>query len=168
MPLVVLLHHPYVAITDTGMAAFALLTMRVSVTVSLAVLLTMSTPWHRLLAAMRSLKAPSIFVALMAMTYRYITVLMQIADDMFTARKSRTVGRVLDDEARRFVGSGIGVLFSKTLALTDEVISAMTARGYTGEIKVLSQSIWNRRDKMWVTGAFVIAVALSIGAHLHG
>lgn len=168
MPLVVLLHQPFVAITYTGFAAFALLIMRVSVTVSLAVLLTMSTPWHRLLAAMRSLKAPSIFVALMAMTYRYITVLMQIADDMFTARKSRTVGRVLDGEARRFVGSGIGVLFSKTLALTDEVISAMTARGYTGEIKVLSQSIWNRRDKMWVTGACVIAIALSIGAHFNG
>ncbi len=167
-PLVVLWHSPYVAVTTEGVSAFTLLILRVAATVAMAVLLTMSTPWHKLLAAMRSLKVPSIFVALMAMTYRYITVLLQTADDMFTARKSRTVGRVRDAEARRFVGNGIGVLFSKTLALTDEVVAAMTARGYTGEVKVVAQSVWQRKDKLWIACIFITAIALTLGEHYHG
>ncbi len=167
-PFVVLWHTPYIAITTQGMWAFAVLVMRVTATVALAVLLTMSTPWHKLLGAMRSLKAPSIFVSLVAMTYRYITVLLQTADDMFTARKSRTVGPVHDAEARRFVGNGIGVLFSKTMALTDEVIAAMTARGYRGESKVLNKSVWNRKDVLWVVCIFATAIALILGEHYHG
>ena len=91
--LVTLWAHPLLTVTRPGLLLAAVLTLRLAVTVTLAALLTLSTPWNDLLRALRVLLAPRLFVSVVAMTYRYVTVLMQCGDDLFTARRSRTVGR---------------------------------------------------------------------------
>src|SRR5262249_1993138 len=73
-------------------AAFLLL--RVGASVSIGVLLVLTTRWASLLKALHVLHVPQVFVLILGMTYRYIYVLLQSANDMFLARKSRVVGRV--------------------------------------------------------------------------
>jgi cobalt/nickel transport system permease protein len=155
--------HPHLAITWPGMALAGLLTLRVGVAISLATLLTLTTPWNDLLRALRALFVPRLFVSVLAMTYRYLTVLLQTAGEMFTARRSRTLGRATNAEGRQFVGRSIGTLFGKTLTLSEEVHAAMIARGFQGDMPTLTRLRWRAADSLWAL-AVVITASLMLGA----
>jgi len=45
----------------------------------------------------------------------------------------RTVGKLSPQTQRAMVGSSVGALFARSMALSEEVYQAMTARGYNGE-----------------------------------
>ncbi len=151
--------HPHVTVTAPGLTAAALLTFRVGVAVSLATLLTLTTTWTELLGALRAFLVPRLFITVLAMTYRYLVVFCQSAEEMFIARRSRTVGRATNTEARRFLGASMGALFGKTLALSEEVHSAMVSRGFHGEMRTLARPRWSMADSLLILGIFLVAVA---------
>ncbi|MHB1652874.1 MAG: cobalt ECF transporter T component CbiQ [Desulfitobacteriaceae bacterium] len=130
------LHLPRaLAITRQGLQGDILLISRVGISVSLAMILTLTTRWHDLLRALRSFFLPKIFVAALEMTYRYIFVLITAVEEMFMARKARDAGLSTVHEQRRFVASSMAGLFGKSQQMSEEVYFSMTARGYTGEIR---------------------------------
>ena len=99
-------HHPAAVASGTAIRsgspsraspAAGLLVMRVATSVSLVVLLTVTTPWTKLLAALRALFVPRIFILIIGMAYRYIFLLLNSVTDMYTARKARTVGNRSND-----------------------------------------------------------------------
>jgi cobalt/nickel transport system permease protein len=59
---------------------------RVGVSVSLAVLLVIVTPWSDLLKSLQALRVPQVFILLLSMTYRYIFLFLHSANGMFEAR----------------------------------------------------------------------------------
>jgi len=166
-PLLVLLARPLIAITEPGLAHAAILTLRVGVAVSCVVLLTLTTPWNDLLRGLRVLFVPRLFLTVLTMTYRYLAVLMQATTEMFTARKSRTVGRTSAAEKRRFLGGSMGALFGKTLGLTDEIHAAMLSRGWTGETRTLRPLRLRAADLVWL-GAMALVAVLAIGGEYLG
>ena len=89
---------------------------------------------------------------------------------MFVARNSRTLGRVNNTEARRFVGTSITALFRRTIATAEEVYFAMLARGYDGETHTLAEPVWKLQDTLWLAFAAITAFAFMAGEfiHLHG
>jgi cobalt/nickel transport system permease protein len=120
--------------TAQGLTSAVLVVTRVATSISLVVLLTLTTPWTRLLAALRSLGVPRMFVMIIGMAYRYIFVLLSTVTDMYEARKARTVGaQAHDRDARAFLSASAGNLFGKAHHLSEEVHQAMVARGYHGE-----------------------------------
>jgi len=124
--------HP-AGLTRQGLDSAALIVIRVAVSISLVVLLTLTTPWSRLLSSLRSLFVPRMFVLVLGMTYRYVFHLLNGVTDMYTARKARTVTRDSDaTKGRAFVAATGGALFGKAHALSEEVHQAMVSRGYTG------------------------------------
>lgn len=157
-PLLTLWHRPYLAVTTPGLTVAGLLILRVGVAVSLATLLTLTTGWNDLLRALRAFGTPRLFVSVLAMTYRYLIVSMQTASEMFVARRSRTVGRATNAEGRRFVGTSVGALFGKTLALSEEVHAAMVSRGFQGDMPSLTASRWRVADSLWTVSLLLIAV----------
>jgi cobalt ECF transporter T component CbiQ len=159
--LLVLSREPYLAITAPGLAAAGLLTLRVGVAISFVALLTLTTRWNDLLRGLRVLFVPKLFLAVLAMTYRYLAVLAQAASELFMARRSRTVGRTSLREDRRFLGGAVGALFGRTLALTDEVHAAMLSRGWTGETVSLRPLRLRMEDALWL-GAMGLCAAASI------
>ena len=119
-----------VIITRTGAAAAAFLLLRVTTSISLATLLILTTPWNDVLKAMGILHLPDVIVLILAMTYRYIHLLLHEANDMFTARKSRLLRPLPRAQERQLLGATGGVLLSKSLSLSSEVYLAMQSRGY--------------------------------------
>ena len=128
------------AVTQQGVWGGIMLVSRVGISVSLAVILTLSTRWIDFLRALRSFYVPKIFVVTLEMTYRYIFVLIMAMEEMFLARKARDAGQSSSKEHRRFVASAAGGLFGKSIQMSEEVYWAMTARGYTGEIRILQRT----------------------------
>jgi cobalt/nickel transport system permease protein len=149
-----------VGLTQQGLTAAALIVMRVATSISLVVLVTITTPWPRLLAALRALLVPSMFILVIGMAYRYLFHLLGSVSDMFTARKARTVGREGDTRRdRAFVASSAGALFGKAHALSEEVHMAMVSRGYRGDATVLAQSRLKATDFAIFAGTVALAVS---------
>jgi cobalt ECF transporter T component CbiQ len=158
--------HP-VGLTSQGLRSAALIVVRVATSISLVVLLTLTTPWARLLAALRALRVPKMFVLVLGMAYRYLFHLLESVSDMYTARKARTVGTDRDmAKGRAFVGASAGALFGKAHALSEEVYSAMLARGYTGNPRTLAAPRLRRVDAAWIAGCVAASVLVLAWNHV--
>jgi cobalt/nickel transport system permease protein len=148
-------------ITKTGALTVLFLLLRVSTSVSLGILLVLTTAWPTLLKAFSVLRVPDGFLLILGMTYRYIHLLLRIAEDMFLSRKSRIVGRMNSSEGRRVLAASAGTLLNKSLFLSSEVYLAMQARGYRGRTRILGEFQMHRIDWLWGMGILSIA-ALAI------
>ena len=145
------------AVTAQGLRAAMYLVMRAETAATFSVLLVLCTPWSNLLKALRVLRLPIVLVVILGMTYRYIFLLLRNAHDMFTSRKSRTVGLLTGREQRRAATASVGVLMSKTLQLSGDVYLAMRSRGFQGEVYVLDEFRTAWFD--WIVLAVFLGVA---------
>jgi cobalt/nickel transport system permease protein len=156
-------------LTSQGLTSAGLVVSRVAVSISLVVLLTLTTPWVRLLAALRAVGVPRIFILIIGMAYRYIFLLLGAVTDMYAARKSRTIGVTAHDRgARAFVGATGGALFGKAHQLSEEVHQAMTARGYRGDAKTLERFAFTRADALAAVCCLALAAAVLTGDRFLG
>jgi cobalt/nickel transport system permease protein len=149
-----------VGLTSQGLMSAALIVTRVAASISLVVLLTLTTPWAKLLAALRALFVPRVFVLVLGMAYRYLFQLLGSVTDMYTARRARMVARDNDvARGRVFVAASAGALFGKSHALAEEVHMAMVARGYTGEARAVTAFRFRTNDALFAVGCVAAACA---------
>jgi len=153
-----------IGVTKEGLQAAALVVTRVAVSISIVVLLTLTTPWAKLLSGLRGLLVPRMFIQVIGMAYRFIFSLLGSVDDMYTARRSRTVAPESDTAAgRAFVSASAGALLGKAHALSDEVHMAMVSRGYTGDARTIDRAVFGAREAAWIAmSALTVAAALGI------
>ena len=144
-------------ITTPGITSAGLLVLRAETSATLAMLLVFTTPWTHVLKALRTFRVPVVFVVALGMTFRYILLLLETAQEMFESRKSRTVGKMNPQDYRRLAVSTGGVLLGKSFQLSGEVFLAMQARGFRGEVYVLDDFRMTARD--WTALAFFSAFA---------
>lgn len=150
-----------VGLTSQGLRSAALIVIRVATSISLVVLVALTTPWNRLLAALRSLGVPRMFVLVLGMAYRYVFHLLGTVTEMYEARKARTPAPEGDVKAgRQFVSATAGSLFGKAHAMSEEVHLAMTARGYVGRPRSLTPLRMRASDVVWMGAVAVATVAL--------
>ncbi len=156
-----------VAITAPGVRTALTLVFRVAASVTAVLLLVLTTRWPVLLRALRSLRVPLVITLVLSMTYRYIFLLARVANSMFLARRSRTIGRTDGRGNRRFLGATTGLLVGKSYHLSNEVYLAMLSRGYRGEPTTLESFRLRRRDVVALVGAILVAAALVAADHLY-
>jgi cobalt ECF transporter T component CbiQ len=150
------------AITAQGARSALLLVARVESAVTLSTLLVLTTPWMHLLKALRTLMVPVEVVMLLAMTHRYVVLLTETANAMFESRQSRMVGTLSRHEQRRLMVNTGGVLLSKTMGMGNEVFMAMQARGFRGEVRLLTDFRMRGWDYVAICGFAMVAVAAVI------
>jgi cobalt/nickel transport system permease protein len=164
-----------VALTDAGLVRFASILLKSWLSVQMAVVLTGSTPFPRLLQAMRSLGMPKVLVATAGFTYRYIFVIGDEARRMMGARAARSgvLGPSGDGAPdgrgggsvlwrARVTGVMVGSLFLRSIERGERIYDAMLARGYDGESRALRPPVLRRWDVL-VALPFVLAlVAIQI------
>jgi cobalt/nickel transport system permease protein len=135
---------------------------RVGVSVSLAILLVLVTPWADLLKSLSAVKVPQVFILLLSMTYRYIFLFLRTTNGMFEARKSRVVGKTRGNEQRRWISNSMGNLMNRSFKMSNEVYTAMLARGFTGQVRVYNTFRMKPSDWLTLAGTIIIAVGLSL------
>ena len=160
-PLLPLWREPFVAVTSPGLALVAFFVLRAVAAAGFGLLLALTTPWSDLLAGLRALRAPRLFLDLLGMTWRYFTLLLHSAAEMFTARRSRAVGAAPAALERRFLGGAAAALFGRTLALAEEVHDAMLARGWTGEARGSAPLRFAAADGAWLGLMSLLAAAIA-------
>ncbi len=149
-----------------GSAGALLFVARVGVSVSLAVLLVMTTPWADILKSLRTLRVPQVFVLILSMTYRYIFLFLHTTNGILLARKSRVVARTTGGEQRRWISGTMGNLMSRAFKMSNDVYAAMLARGFSGEMRALTFYRMRSADWAAVGGATALGVAAVLGGRL--
>jgi len=123
-------------VTRPGAYSAATLVLRVSASVSYTLLFVLTTPWNEALRALRRLRLPATAVDLLAVSYRYLLLLIRTLSEMLMARRSRSIAPLPHRAEMGFVSRSVGLLFIKSLHLADGVRMAMESRGYSGNIPV--------------------------------
>jgi cobalt/nickel transport system permease protein len=134
------------------------------VSVSLGVLLVLVTPWADVLKSLQAFKVPQIFILLLSMTYRYIFLFLHSANGLFEARKSRQVGRSSGNEQRGWISGSMGSLMHRSFKMSNEVYTAMLARGFSGNVR--SYNAYQMQGKDWL--ALAASVLVAVGAFVVG
>ncbi len=148
-------------ITRTGAMTALFLLLRVSTSVSLAVLLVLTTPWNSVLKALGVLRVPDVFVLILGMTFRYIYLLLHTTNNMLLSRKSRIVGQLSGADERRLIAASAGTLLSKSLHVSGEVYLSMQSRGFRDYPRTMDT--FKMRSQDWVWGAAMLLItALAI------
>ena len=148
-------------VTRQGIATASLLVARIETAVTLTTLLILCTPWTHVLKALRAFRLPQEAIMMLAMTHRYIFLLVETAGQMFESRQSRTVGELRGEEQRLIMARTAGVLLSKSVTLSNEVFLAMQSRGFQGDVELLSEfqmRAWDYLGLLAFLGVGVLAV----------
>lgn len=157
-------------ISVAGLWRFVSIAIRSYLSVQAAVLLAATTPFPDLLWGMRALKVPRLLVAIGGFLYRYLFVLADEARRMMQARETRSAvpagskgGGTLPWRAR-VTGAMAGTLFLRAYERSERIWAAMVARGYDGEVRMLSVPALRPTDVgTTVLGAVVLILLLLAG-----
>ncbi|BCV21295.1 cobalt ECF transporter T component CbiQ [Moorella sp. Hama-1] len=101
--------------------------------------LSLTTPVVDFLAFLRQVRVPTLLVDLISLTYRFIFVLLATVDDIYIAQTSR-LGYVSLRTSFYSLGQLATNLFLKAYRRSQELFTALTARGYSEELRVLEVS----------------------------
>ncbi|MCU0492190.1 MAG: cobalt ECF transporter T component CbiQ [Chloroflexaceae bacterium] len=151
--------------TDAGLILFASILLKSWLSVQAALLLTATTHFFDLLAALRALHLPPILVAILSFAYRYMFVLVEEAQRLLRARDCRSAtlpgqrsgGSIAWRAA--VVGRMVGTLFLRSYERSERIYVAMLSRGYNGNMHTLTP----RRLTPTEQGLLVVGLALLTG-----
>lgn len=140
------------SITEPGALRFLTILVKSSISVQMAILLVATTAFPDILWGLRALRVPQPLIAIVGFMYRYLFVLIDEATRLLRARAARSA------TAAGMTGGGslwwrgkvagrmVGSLLLRSLERSERIYLAMVARGYQGQIRVLSAAKLRRQD----------------------
>lgn len=149
-----------IAVTRQGLWGAVTFVSRVAASISYAVLFTLTTKWSVAFSALRALFVPRILVMTLSMTERYVFVFLRLIQDMYRARKSRTIRPLSAAADRNWTASRIGVTFKKSVEMSRDIYNAMLSRGFHGEYRLLNRSRAGAIDYVWLVTVLCFGVIL--------
>jgi cobalt/nickel transport system permease protein len=117
--------------------------------------LVFTTRFHHLLAALRSFRVPRVIVMTVSFLFRYLDLLSDQSLRVRRARASRSPGGTTRWRWRS-TGGMVGRLLLRALDRADRVHQAMVARGYDGEVRLLTTLQVGRSDLWFLAGVAVL------------
>lgn len=154
------LNLPYFQLTITreGLQVVILFVLRVLVSVSYVIILSLTTQHTVLLRVLRIFKTSDVFVMTLGMCYRYIYLLVEIIENTYLSIKSRTGSALHYKKGQKIVAWNIGCLWQRSYGLSNEIYNVMLSKGYSGEVKIFDNFKITMRDSLW----FILAISLCI------
>ncbi len=152
-----------IGITYEGLRTAGTLLVRVTMMVSLVALLLLTTRQADLFTGLRGLPVPAFLVTALFMAFRYIFILLRMAEDVNLARRSRTIDHGLLRDTQGWFASRIAFFVERSMKMAEDISMAMCSRGFTGEIKGMDMDGMKRRDYLWLGGtSFVFFIILGL------
>jgi len=130
---------------------------RVEGAISATYFLVLTTSMTDIFIALRKVHVPKILVEMCLLIYRYIFVFIEVTQKMLTAQKLR-LGHSGWIRKTRSIALLAGNLFIRTLEQGERTFTAMNARGYDGNIRVIEEL--PRPKKATLLGVILFDVAL--------
>lgn len=161
-PLAVLPIFGGLTISDAGTIRFVSILIKSWLSLQMAIVLVSVTSFPDLLWSLRALRVPAPLIAIVSFMYRYLFVLAEEVARMLRARAARSAAS--SDQRSggtlwwrgKVAGQMAGSLMIRSFERSERIYSAMLARGYQGQMRMLSQPHWHGRDRL------VLIIGLSL------
>lgn len=134
--------------------------LRVATSISYIQLLIMSTSWIKILSSLRALGVPSLIITIISMTYRYIFVLLKLAEDLYLAKKSKTINIKNLKKEQHFSANSIGIIAIKSHELSKEISQGMLSRGVSENFSFQFKSNITFVDILFLISIIIIMLTL--------
>lgn len=112
-----------------GILVFTRLVLKSSLCLFTIVLFSNTTPFSKLLEALRQWRVPALLITLLALMYRYLFVLIDEMERMQRARTSRTFVRKRALQWRS-LATIMSQLFIRSTGRAEKIFAAMCSRGW--------------------------------------
>lgn len=142
-----------IGVSESGLSEAMLLFFKTIASVTCLYFLALSTPIIDLLTVLRSLKVPKSIVEITGLVYKFIFILLETADNIFTAQNSR-LGYVNITTAYRSFGILASTLFIRSYKRANNVYIALEARCYDEELNVLEER-FEKNNKIYLFSVIV-------------
>ncbi len=165
-----LTHIAGIAISAPGVARFGAILIKSWLSVQVALLLAMTTPFADLLWALGSLRVPGALITIISFMYRYLFTLREEADRLIRARAARSAAQEGYRSGGSLIwraqvaGGMVGNLFLRSTERSERVYAAMLARGYRGHMRTMTPAALARRDVILGMIPVVILVLIECAA----
>jgi cobalt/nickel transport system permease protein len=159
------------SISAEGIRRFLSIIIGSWLSVQVALLLAFTTPFHDLVDGLRSLRVPSVLVAIISFMYRYLAVLSDEVSRMLRARDSRSAAHVgAGGGTLRWratvAGRMVGSLFLRAYERSERIYAAMQARGFEGQFRHLHARALERSQLAWLLSLLLVLVLYEVIAFL--
>lgn len=156
-----------------GVERFLSVLVKSYISVQFAVLLTATTRFTDLLAAMRALRVPRLLVVIFGLMWRYLFLFAHEAKTLRIARDSRSaeIGPRAGGSVAwraRVTGGMVGNLFVRGYERSERVYQAMLSRGYDGEVRTFSLQPLSTSEYAALAGSMAILALLGVLGILFG
>ncbi len=146
-----------------SMISFISILIKTVFTVTAVLVLIGTTPLEKISHGLKNLHMPGIFIAILEMIYRYLSLLMEEAASMYAAYLLRNPGRRALQ--MKDMGNFLGQLLIRSVERSERIFEAMKLRGYVG-VSQTKESVRgiNWREVFWAAGyigAFILGKQLS-------
>jgi len=149
----------FVIVSCEGWHLFQITIARGVLAVVLLIVLINSMPFASFLKVLQTLHVPVVFVSIIAFMYRFLFLIADESERMIRAKNSRAAKLSLIREVKTLSGI-LGSLFIRTYDRSERVYQAMCARGFKGEIHILSD--FHMRANDWILAAVFLAAVIGI------
>lgn len=147
-------------ITRQGLNGAVLFVMRVTVTISFAVLMVLTTRHSQILSSLSTFKVPQVFILISCMCYRYIYYFIETIENTYLAIKSRTGAKVDYKKGQKIVAWNIAYLWQRSYYLSQQIYDAMLSRGFSGEEKCFDNKAPVIKDWSWLIFSCILCIFL--------
>ena len=145
-------------VSAAGLQVFYTVLIKAWLSALSLILLTATTKVTELLKGLEQMRFPKIMIMILSFMYRYIFVITDEVMRMKQARNSRNFGGRHWWQIKT-IGNMIGTLFIRSYEHGERVYTAMLARGYDGQSRVLDQLSFKRADGLFGIGIVIILLA---------
>ena len=145
-----------------GIEKGILIAGRVLAGTSSIIFLSMTTPLHKILSALKFLRVSDEWLAVLAFAYRYIFVFIEEAQSIMDSQRLRLGYQGLLTGLRSW-GTLVGSLFARVFDQAHATHDAMVLRGYSGAIFIERPQALRRSDLsagVLFTSLFLVLLAL--------
>ena len=125
------------------------------------IMLVSTTPFNRLLDGLRRLGIPTIFVDMIALTYRYLHILIEEATRLRRAAIARGYAPKWLPQAI-IVGRLVGNLFIRSYERAERVYGAMHLRGYNGQLPMSTYSPFPVHERLVLALMIMILITVRL------
>jgi len=141
------------------------LTMATKALVTTAIVMecALTTPFSQLTGALRSFRIPSLFILTLDLALRSIVRLGEVALEVLTALRLRSIGHNRDKVAS--IGGVGGVVLIKAAKSSQATHDAMRCRGFEGEYDVAQSVKFGWVDAIWIA---LVALLFALFLYLQG
>jgi len=174
-PYLITLHVKSVTFTisQPGLIRFIAITIKSWLSLLAAILLTCTTRFEDLLAALRQLGLPKIFVSILSLMWRYLSLIVEEAKCLVRSRDSRSASGVNQRRPNGSLwwragvtGRMVGNLFLRSLDRSERVYAAMVSRGYSGEPLQVNVRQMSFQESLILIGMILFCMLIMVFSYL--